>query len=224
MPVFPITGKDVAAMGKDPALAARFPDEVFGLGDDAYVASLDIQHKIHCVNELRKMSFADYGEDTPTKKGHGRLWWVHLRHCVDMLAQDLICHADAELITYQWRDTQPIPFPDFGINRQCRDFEPLFEYRDEHIVDMTKFNANRKKPKEDKVLPMEPGYYVGMSRPPIFSGGVRNSKLTNIFSAYGFGKSEMYPNGTGYDGPWPSQDGWYGYPPTPDPLYHINRD
>jgi hypothetical protein len=100
VPRFPITRKEVLALGKDPETVARFEDDYWGMGDDAYIASLDIQHKVHCLNELRKMAFADFGEDAPTKKTHGQLWWVHLRYRTDVLAQDTLCHADADLITY----------------------------------------------------------------------------------------------------------------------------
>lgn len=84
---FPISHDDVIALGKDPNTAVRFPNEDFGLGEEAYVASLDIQHKLHCLNQLRKMTFADYGESMSKKKAHGQLWWIHLRHCSDMLTR-----------------------------------------------------------------------------------------------------------------------------------------
>ena len=80
---FPITRDDVIALGKDPETVVRYPDENFGLGAEAYVAALDIQHKIHCLNELRKMAFIDYGKTTPSGKAHGQLWWIHLRHCLE---------------------------------------------------------------------------------------------------------------------------------------------
>lgn len=92
MPTFPLSKDDVIALGKDPKEVALYPDEVFGLGEDAYIGSLDSLHKMHCLNELRKMTFENYGNKTDAE--HGRLWWVHLRHCVDMLAQDLLCYAD----------------------------------------------------------------------------------------------------------------------------------
>ncbi|KAL8687911.1 MAG: hypothetical protein Q9224_005018, partial [Gallowayella concinna] len=99
--VFPISRADVLGLGKDPNLAVRFPDDIFGLGDDAYMAGYDSLHKTHCLNELRQMTFADYGATAPVKtKQHGRLWWIHLRHCVDMLMQDQLCHADADVITF----------------------------------------------------------------------------------------------------------------------------
>jgi len=87
MHTFPITREQVLALGKDPETAARYDNEYWGLGDDAYIAALDSQHKMHCLNEIRKNAFADYGIDAPPKKVHSKLGWIHLRHCMDMLAQ-----------------------------------------------------------------------------------------------------------------------------------------
>ena len=157
---FPITRDDVIALGKDPETVVRYPDEDFGLGEEAYIAALDIQHKIHCVNELRKTAFSDYGKMTPRKKAHGQLWWIHLRHCLDILTQDMICHADADLVTYRWMDTQPYPFPDFSVNRQCRSINNILQYRDEHKVDVDKYLAMQKPKSNITQVPSEPGYYA----------------------------------------------------------------
>lgn len=159
---FPITQADLVALGKDPETVARFPDEIFELGDNAYIAALDIQHKLHCLNELRKMTFADYGNYAPKKEVHGQLWWIHLRHCVDMLTQDMVCHADADIITYRWMDTQPYPFPDFSSSRQCRSLDDLIRYRDEHKVDVEKYISMEKPRSGINLVPSEPGYYASM--------------------------------------------------------------
>lgn len=159
MPIIPITAAEVRGLGKDPETVTRLDDELFGQGEDAYLATLDIQHKIHCLNELRKMAFEDYGEDTPAKKAHGQMWWIHLRHCTAMLAQDLLCHADADLITYNWVDSQKFPFPDFSINRKCRNIDDVFAYSDAHQMDADKWSQIRK-PKGVHHVPNEPGYYA----------------------------------------------------------------
>ena len=39
---FVLSREQVVAMGKDPAVTSKFPDEHFGLGDDAYMGALDI--------------------------------------------------------------------------------------------------------------------------------------------------------------------------------------
>ncbi|KAL8813118.1 MAG: hypothetical protein Q9223_007125, partial [Gallowayella weberi] len=174
--VFPISHADIVALGKDPNLAVRFPDHIFGLGDEAYMAGYDSLHKTHCLNELRKMTFEDYGAEAPVeKKKHGRLWWIHLRHCVDMLMQDQLCHADADVITFTWVDTQSHPWADMSINRKCRSWEQLMAWGQDRYVDLQKVK-NYTKPADAVVMPFERGYYV----------------------QYGFDGSVMFPNGSGY--------------------------
>lgn len=156
---FPVSHDDAIALGKDPKTVARYPTERFGLGEEAYIASLDVQHKLHCLNELRKMAFVDHGESASEKtRAHGQLWWIHhLRHCLDMLTQDIICHADADVITYRWMGAQPDPFPDFGINRRCRSLDDVLRYRDEHKVDFEKYTAMEKHKSGITQVPAEPG-------------------------------------------------------------------
>ena len=175
MDVFSISREDVIGLGKDPNFAVTL-DERFGLGPDRYLASFDMLHKTHCLNELRKMTFEAYGENGPVKKRHGRFWWVHLRHCVDMLMQDQLCHADADVITYNWVDTQQHPWPDLSINRKCRSWDQMMQWGQARYLPFHLLRGLTK-PEGAKQLPFERGYYQW----------------------YGFNGSDLYPNGDGYD-------------------------
>lgn len=70
-----------------------------------------------------------------------------------------MCHADAAVVTHVWREGTEVPYPDFGVERQCRDFGALMEYRDTMDVEgsFDKFRFYTEKPEGAVVLPAEPG-------------------------------------------------------------------
>jgi hypothetical protein len=46
----PITKEQIRKLGKNPDTVAKLGNDVWGLGDDAYVATLDVFHVLHCLN------------------------------------------------------------------------------------------------------------------------------------------------------------------------------
>lgn len=46
----PVTREQILKMGKNPDTVAKLENDVWGLGDNAYVAALDIFHNLHCLN------------------------------------------------------------------------------------------------------------------------------------------------------------------------------
>lgn len=94
--VVPVTASGIRALGKDPSTAAKLEDDVWGLGDDAYAAVLDVFHQIHCLNQLRKFAYADYyhmkiaNADPEALTTHE----VHTNHCVDIILQAIQCSGN----------------------------------------------------------------------------------------------------------------------------------
>ncbi|KAF3318433.1 hypothetical protein TWF173_007841 [Orbilia oligospora] len=128
--LFTITTKDVIKMGKDPSQTVRLP-ESSGFPPDTHLAQFDTVHQIHCLNALRKAAFFKYYYD---KKFVSRLYWIHLSHCAGIVLQNLMCQANLDVITLNWVNTQKNPFPDFNVNKKCRDFGVIKKWQDEHML------------------------------------------------------------------------------------------
>ncbi|KAI1410527.1 hypothetical protein F5Y13DRAFT_201982 [Hypoxylon sp. FL1857] len=156
--IFGITRDDVVRIGKDPGISVKFNPE-WGQGDDLYMAEVDVFHQIHCLNSLRKALIFNYeyyyydlyGFEPPLG------FEVHARHCTSILLQSIMCHSDVEVVTHVWHESTPQPYPDFGVNRQCRDFDQLLRWKEESDLPHAhrKFGAYRA-PEGATQVPAEP--------------------------------------------------------------------
>ncbi|KAK8094989.1 hypothetical protein PG997_001674 [Apiospora hydei] len=149
----------VVLSGKTPGLSVKAPLS-WGRGDQAYVAQVDVFHQIHCLNELRKeINFGYYyGADGRLNRPGGPPadHVEHKRHCLHMLLQNLMCHADVDVITHNWmhydvpdQPNRPAaePFADFNVIKKCRDFEALLGWAQRNAVrDLPKRWAELKMP------------------------------------------------------------------------------
>ncbi|EWC46898.1 hypothetical protein DRE_03910 [Drechslerella stenobrocha 248] len=131
VPIFAIPSSAVRILGKDPARTVRLPESL-GFPADMHLAQLDSAHQIHCLNALRKAVFASYYYDAAKKPPRNRLHWIHLSHCAGILLQNLMCQANLDVVTLNWVETQENPFPDFSVNKQCRDFGAIQRWQQEH--------------------------------------------------------------------------------------------
>ncbi|KAI0475469.1 hypothetical protein GGR56DRAFT_515208 [Xylariaceae sp. FL0804] len=140
--VFPVSGRDLARLGKDAATAVRLEDDVWGEGEDRYASVLDMFHQLHCLNSLRKIIYGRYYDQVPgdhekPKRHHE----MHINHCMDILYQSITCSNNLNLITLHWAEGQPGPFPDMSINRQCVNFDKILQWRKENTIDMDQWIA-----------------------------------------------------------------------------------
>ncbi|KAL2260169.1 hypothetical protein VTK26DRAFT_5928 [Humicola hyalothermophila] len=140
-----ITAQDVVRLGKDPSKVARLTED-WGYGPEAYLAELDVMHTIHCLNAIRRdVHWKHYFGDQYPDGEFPELHKIHTDHCLYIVLQDLMCHATADLITTVWVDGQLNPFPDFNINRKCRNFSDLLEWHEATAVkDMERYKAMRR--------------------------------------------------------------------------------
>jgi hypothetical protein len=110
---------------------ARYPDEYGG----GYIASVEVIHQLHCLNMIRKVSWGVHNEtlgheyhDSPED------FRIHLDHCIEMIRQNIMCRSDVTMLTYDWVEGVKDPFPNFNIPHQCRNFEKILSWVDEHRV------------------------------------------------------------------------------------------
>lgn len=121
-------------MGKNPADHVRIPadNNSFEYGEKKYLAKFDHIHTIHCLNLIRKWVHSSHYFPHGTPKTIGL---IHVDHCIAALLDNLLCHVDYGMFTYQWVDGEPFPQADFTVDRQCRDYGALLEFARERRVD-----------------------------------------------------------------------------------------
>lgn len=79
------------------------------------------------------------------------------RHCVHILYQNVMCTGSTELITYNWRETQRFPVPDFDVEKKCKNSEALLDYQEKNKVSNTnKLRDKMVKPEDAITLPLPP--------------------------------------------------------------------
>lgn len=149
-----ISEDDVRKAGKDPTRTVRAPED-WGYGTNAHIAQVEVFHQLHCLNAIRKALYYDhylrpkYG-DHPTE-----LHWTHLSHCLHIVQQNIMCHADLSVITHNWVETQRHPWPDFNVRHQCRDFDAVWKWHDENQVEAVEGDKWERIRKPDNVVAMK---------------------------------------------------------------------
>ncbi|OWT42534.1 hypothetical protein VFPPC_18336 [Pochonia chlamydosporia 170] len=126
----PVTREQILKMGKNPDTVAKLENDVWGLGDNAYVAALDIFHNLHCLNTLRRAAYATYYNQST---GNNNL----------------------NLVTRHWKEGWEYPFPDFSIDKHCINFDKLNEWHKSASIDMKKYVKVMRKPHGVKEEPAE---------------------------------------------------------------------
>ncbi|KAF6829901.1 hypothetical protein CMUS01_07963 [Colletotrichum musicola] len=125
--LFPLRKDEVMKMGKDPDYVALMPEE-FGFGEDMHAGFMDVFHKIHCLDVLRREAHSDYyGASSKSPLGQ-----AHVDHCIYILLEGLMCRPNMQIIPYIWLEGHPTPTPDFVNTDMCWDFENVIEWKETH--------------------------------------------------------------------------------------------
>ncbi|OJJ42008.1 hypothetical protein ASPZODRAFT_126244 [Penicilliopsis zonata CBS 506.65] len=168
-----VPGSAVSKSQKETNISVKAPTS-WGGGENLYIAQIDVFHQIHCLNELRKEIWFDYyyGDNQDLSKTSNssfrRSHLDHKSHCIHMLLQTLMCHADVDIITHNWvhyndinQPSRPYaePFADFNMIKKCRNFDHLLSWVEEHAVrDLAKKWHDLRMP-EGATLVQDDGYF-----------------------------------------------------------------
>ncbi|KAK8008387.1 hypothetical protein PG991_010938 [Apiospora marii] len=129
--VYPISAADVTRLGKDPTYAVDAPPSWGFPPDKQKLMGLEAFHLLHCLNAVRKGLVTTYDYYWGSR-GYGfappAVFARHLDHCVDVLRQHLMCHADLEPFVFNWREGQEKPYADFAVRKTCVDFDYMLEW------------------------------------------------------------------------------------------------
>ena len=71
-----------------------------------------------------------------------------------------MCNANTEMLTLNWIEEADYPFPDFNVNRQCRDFEALMQWQEARAVDTKKILEMKKSVAVGGVIPGEAEWWA----------------------------------------------------------------
>lgn len=101
-----------------------------GYPPGSYPALIVVLHQIHCLKSLHENLIHDYEYYYGHKGGFSPpiRWEAHVIHCMGIVRQELICHADPEPVSYIWLENKGTPLADFILNKQYRDHEALPRY------------------------------------------------------------------------------------------------
>ncbi|KAH8171921.1 hypothetical protein LIA77_08688 [Sarocladium implicatum] len=95
---------------------------------DNFVVGLDVFHQLHCLNGVRKLLHPEYYDNStePLLTPH------HAAHCVEMIRQVLVCHADTSPLLWTWDDEENKPAPLVYNDHTCRDFGKIHDWAWQH--------------------------------------------------------------------------------------------
>jgi len=103
-----------------------------GSGD--HYAVLAVLHDLHCLKTLREYLIP---EDYPNtyeifRPGPGEKIGVHIDHCIDVLRQSAMCHADMTLLPLEWWEDTNIPQNVIHAPRLCANWEMVQDWAVKH--------------------------------------------------------------------------------------------
>ncbi|OQV01658.1 hypothetical protein CLAIMM_06972 [Cladophialophora immunda] len=122
-----ISEEEFARLDVESKALVRFPPELGG----GIWADLEMDHQLHCLDLLRKHTHLKYYESKDISfVNQSNIIRAHLDHCINILRQNILCHADTTLLTYNWIKGYDSPYPNFNNWHVCRGWEAIDRWAD----------------------------------------------------------------------------------------------
>lgn len=109
-------------------------NEKYGGG---YFVNVEGLHHLHCLDLLRKTLWYNYdyyhAQGLGPFKNDNNIVRLHTTHCLDAVRQRLMCQPDLAVLGQVWWNKEtPQAYPDFNTAHQCRDYERVRKWAEEH--------------------------------------------------------------------------------------------
>ncbi|KPM40534.1 hypothetical protein AK830_g5980 [Neonectria ditissima] len=110
---------------------AEFQDEKGGL-----MGTFSFLHNLHCLKEIREYMLPDFYPKTAAfhKPSPEAPIPEHLDHCIDILRQSELCHADMSLMAFEWHEDKPKPVDIHHAQHVCANKDKLVEFVERNSV------------------------------------------------------------------------------------------
>lgn len=91
------------------------------------IIQLEAYHTLDCLNFVRKFAFRTYYNMTDDPANI-----QYFGQCLERVRQTTMCYGDISVSTYVWAEGHLIPFPNFRLEHECRDWNSLETWAMEH--------------------------------------------------------------------------------------------
>ncbi|KAI0153414.1 hypothetical protein BJ166DRAFT_356240 [Pestalotiopsis sp. NC0098] len=91
------------------------------------IIQLEAYHTLNCLNFVRKFAFRTYYNMTDDQANI-----QNFGQCLERVRQTTMCYGDISVSTYVWAEGHLIPFPNFRLEHECRDWSRLETWAMEH--------------------------------------------------------------------------------------------
>ncbi|KAF4304178.1 hypothetical protein GTA08_BOTSDO08549 [Botryosphaeria dothidea] len=104
-------------------------DDSIELEHGGYLATLSVYHELHCLEWIKRSYARVESLDQLHEKED------HLDHCLQVIREAAMCHADVNIEPYRWEEGQSVPIPSPGKDHLCVKFRNVESWVHQRLID-----------------------------------------------------------------------------------------